>query len=132
MGRQEARGTSLLEVAVALVLVMVLLLGLFSMVSMSRKSRSFNNERDLAREAARGKLEEILAAPFGTVNAFDGELEPVTGLTSSVPGEEALRVTIANGPVDGVLTATVEVRWRGISGESEFELTTLVTSRDGT
>jgi Tfp pilus assembly protein PilV len=78
-------GLSLIEVVVTMTLVIVLTLGLYSAQSLSTSSRNFTRERDLAREAAQAKLEEILSVSF---DGLSGTYGPVNAAPSTTGADD--------------------------------------------
>ena len=55
------RSFTLVEVMVTMALALVLMLGLFASSTMARRARIFTREREIAREAARSPLEQIIS-----------------------------------------------------------------------
>lgn len=131
---------SLVEVVVVsgiAVTVFTLILGIQFTAT---KTRLFTQERDIAREAASAKLEEIAASPFGSIEAAYGGVDyAVAGLVSSQVAEEAGTVIVdtATAPASpgdaGLKRVTARIRWlsKANGGQAEtFELTTLIANRE--
>lgn len=142
-GPTRAEGFSLIEVAIVISVATIFLLGVFATFNVSEKARNMANERDLAREACRAKLEEIAdlaAANFSAVSALDGtffdvpETPSPTGerLISSVAGELPGKIFVADSPAPArpnLLKVTVQVRYLTRDSQATFvEASTLVAS----
>jgi type II secretory pathway pseudopilin PulG len=111
-------GFSLVEIVMTTAVVVSLTLGMFSALSFTTQSRNYIREVDLAREAARGQMEEILATEFASLSALYGDAPSsfdVSGLTQedgSLAGEIFLDDSVA--PAGANLTRiTVRVIWIG-------------------
>jgi prepilin-type N-terminal cleavage/methylation domain-containing protein len=136
-------GFSLVEIAVVISVASVVLLGVFATFNVSDRARNMANERDLAREACRAKLEEL--AELGAVN-FAGlpalhdtffdvpETPSPTGerLISSVAGELPGKILVSDSPAPAranLLRVTVQVRYMSRDNQATFlEASTLVAS----
>lgn len=144
--KNRRAGFTLIEVIVTVALTSVLLLGLFALLGASMAARNETRERDIAREAARATLEQVLATPFDLVEGTYGTTGNPTffavgtkpnQLTSSVAGELPLRVEIdtATAPAsagdDGLKRVIVQVRWVGADNRANtYELSSYMANRD--
>ncbi len=132
--RHPRRAFSLVEVIVTSGLVAVFMLGLVSLTSSSNMARDATRGSDLAREAARQQLEQVMATPFASVAtsyaapytfAVPG-LSPVAEDTQ--PGSVTIDTTTA--PASSTLfRVVVTVRWRGLDGDRQMELSTYMADR---
>lgn len=156
MRSRRRRGFTLLEIAIVTVITALLMLGVFSTLTTTKRVRDQTDELDRAREAARAKLELIQAQPFGAIGGYHDQTydvpEPTdfpagvvnTGaadhkkswrpLRSSVAGEKPLKVLVDTGTAPaaaGVLCkVTVQVRWLTPDGQpSRLEYSTYVANQ---
>jgi len=132
-----ARGFSLVEVIVVTGIAVTLFSVILAMQFTATQTRVFTQERDIAREAATARLEEVTGSNFATLQAtYDGIDFAVPGLVSSVPGEEVGTVVVdtATAPASAeLIRVTVQMRWRSKAANgapSTFELSTLVANRE--
>ena len=133
--RRRSRGFTLVELAVAIAVMAILLLGLAVTLAMSARLKGAAREHLVAEEAARSKVEEILAWPdFSTLAAsFDGDdfavgvgsdaLRARPGDADGLPGAVAIDTTDAS-----LLGVRVTVEWRGVNGDDRVELNTKVSN----
>lgn len=86
--RRAARGTTLIEVAIAASVMVIGLLGFMQVIAMSVGSSTANRQADLATQAAREVIEQIQAANFATLHTTYGVLPggPAPGNAFDVPG----------------------------------------------
>ncbi len=132
-----ARRFSLVEVIVVTGIAVTLFSVILAMQITASRTRVFTQERDIAREAAVARLEEISGSTYATAQATYGGIDfAVPGLVSSVPGEEVGTVVFdtATAPASAELVrVTVQMRWRSKASGGEpstFELTTFIANRD--
>jgi len=138
MGRRPSgRDFSLVEVIVVTGIAVTLFAVILAMQFTATQTRVFTQERDIAREAATARLEEIAGANFATVQAtYDGVDFAVPGLVSSVAAEEVGTVVIDNATAPAsaeLIRVTVQMRWLSKAGggsPSTFELTTFIANRE--
>lgn len=137
LGGSRSRGFSLVEVIVVTGIAVTLFTVILAMQFTASRTRVFTQERDIAREAATARLEEIAGSNFNTLVAtYDGVDFPVAGLESSVANEGAGTVAVdgVTAPASAELVrVTVRVRWLSRAGNgspSTFELTTLMANRE--
>ncbi len=152
MSTTNRSGFSLVEVAVALGLATLLLLGVFSTLSMGTRLASAGREREIAREAARARLEALqtlcdqdpglVSALTGTDFAvpnpddsvdLDGngsrDVIPHNRLVSAVAGRRPGLITV-NPIAPRLLRATVRIDWRASDGStSRYQLTAILSQR---
>ena len=86
--RRAARGTTLIEVAIAASVMVIGLLGFMQVIAMSVGSSTANRQADLATQAAREIIEELQAANFATLQLTYGVAPGggVPGNAFAVPG----------------------------------------------
>lgn len=135
--RFALRGFSLVEVVVVSGIAVTLFTVILAMQFTAGQTRVFTQERDIAREAAITKLEEISASSYpNLVGTYTDDQFPVNGLVSSVAGETVgiVRLDRTVAPASAELTrVTVQMRWRSkASGgaATTFELSTLLADRE--
>ena len=112
--RRAARGTTLIEVAIAASVMVIGLLGFMQVIAMSVGSSSANRQADLATQAAREVIEQIQAANFATLQTTYGVppggavpgngfnvpgLDPDPSDPDGMVGEILLPLVVANGAV---------------------------------
>jgi Tfp pilus assembly protein PilV len=130
------RGLSLVELMFAMSVLTIGTLALLATMLAAQVDSAALRERRIATEAARGLVEEIVAAPFPEVRArYDKKTWPVGDLVPAPGGAAPMQAFVA--PVkraDGtddprLLEAIVDVSWRGVRGAESFALRTLVAER---
>jgi prepilin-type N-terminal cleavage/methylation domain-containing protein len=121
----SARGFTLIELIAALSVFAVLLVGLAASIAATARGNSSIQEIDVAREAARGQMETILAADFATVMAFDGTTFTAAPLTPQTGFASVGTVSIDNTN-PALLVVTVRVAWAGVLGDDQLELSTFL------
>lgn len=139
--RQRARSAfSLVEVVVVSGIAVSLFGLIMGLQFRATQTRVFTQERDIAREAASARLEQIAASPFGTIEATYHNVDfAVNGLVSSAAPQGAGTVIVdtATAPASagdaGLKRITVRIRWlsKANGGLAEtFDLTTLLANRE--
>jgi type II secretory pathway pseudopilin PulG len=100
----RTRGLSLLEVAVAVSVMSVAFMGLFTSLASSSALSAASSEDVLALQCAQNQLEAMKATPFGNVFAYyyapAGKVFPVSGLGPHASG----RVTFLSEQSYGAIT----------------------------
>lgn len=131
---RRASAFSLIEVVIVSGVAVTLFTMILGMQINASQTRVFTQERDVAREAAAAKLEEITAASFPTVEATFGGVDfEVEGLRSSVASEGAGTVsfdtsTAPASPGDnGLKRVRVQIRWLSAANGGNAEVYTLET-----
>ncbi len=139
--RSTESGTSLIEVMIATLTCLVLVGAVLTIVTQQGRHRQVVAERSLALSAVVNNLERVRTLSDAEIAALDGVgfdipgangdpggLEPRTGDSDGLPGEFV--VTEDQNVGGEVLHRVVAiVRWRGVSGNSQLALQTLVTER---
>jgi type II secretory pathway pseudopilin PulG len=135
--RRRGRGFSLVEVIVVTGIAVTLFTVILAMQFTASRTRVFTQERDIAREAAVARIEEIAGSNFATIQgSYDGVDFAVPGLVSSVAAEEVGTVVVDNttAPASSeLIRVTVQMRWLSKAGggsPSTFELTTFLANRE--
>ncbi len=139
--RQRESGTSLIEVLVATVILVVAALAVVSMAVRSNKLRTANHETMLALTACRSALEGVRSQSFADLPGLNGRgfdvlgstggpggLRPVEGDADGLPGE--LRVAVVDALAGETLyRVTALVQWLGSEGARTLQLETMVANR---
>lgn len=118
-------GFSILELSVALPILAVLSLSLAASAVASMRTGTATSEQDVAREAARGQMEEILGTQFSQVRPIWDQATFGAGtLQSSTTPEPGSVVVDSTNP--DLLVVRVIVDWGSPFGDDQVELTTLI------
>lgn len=139
--RHRESGTSLIEVLVATVILVVAALAVVSMCVQSNRLRTANHETMLALTACRNALEGVRTQSFVDLPGLNGRgfdvpgstggpggLRPVDGDPDGLPGE--LRVAVVDALAGETLyRVTALVQWLGCEGARTFQLETMVADR---
>lgn len=106
--RSGEAGFSLIEVAVAMVVVLIALLGVFFTLTYAITYNAGNNSRAQALAVLQEEVERLRAlkfTPYSTDEDLQGGVRPVKIVVSPNGGTFGVRVTVDNDPVtDGIQT----------------------------
>lgn len=140
----DERGSSLIEVVLATVLVVVFVGALLTFTTRQGSHRQTNQETSLALSAALDNIERVRtvsATVLPTLNGagFDvpgvtgaaGGLTAVPGDPDGLPGQLEVVTDPANPPLGGaaIYRVAAVVTWKGVSGVRSLRLESLVTER---
>ena len=141
--RSGARGFTLIEFMVGLVIAILGLGGIVQLTVANSRLRRVDQEVSYANVAIRKKLEEIREASFSTVPGLNGtgfmvdvqgdgrpDLQPVPGDSDGLPGSITVATEAASGS-EVLYRVTVTVLWQGIAGRRQVSQMTLVANRWG-
>lgn len=137
----DEAGTSLLELLVGIVIVVIVLGAVLKMTLQHSKSRVQSQELHLALSACRNNLEELRSLPFVSIPGlhgvgFDvpdstgnpGGLNPVPGDPDGLPGQFSVSVDKSSGP-EVLYRVIALVDWTGSHGKERFSLEMLLGRR---
>lgn len=141
--RRESCGFALVDLIGGLSILLIAIGGVYGMALQGANERRSSAQECLAFEACRIKLEELRATPFALLPAEDGtrfdvdidgngvgDLTPVPGNTSGMPGEVRVTTETSSGG-ETIYRVRVEVAWDGLVGTRTRALETLMTNRFG-
>ncbi len=129
--KSTQRGASLIELAVAVTVLVVALIGTVAAIASSSALARQTNETYAAQRAAASILEELRATPFDdVVDTFDGTTRTLPGIAGS-PGTAAITLArVDDGTTSwAVYEARVVVSWTGGGAARSMELRTYVSDR---
>jgi len=104
--KARQNGFTILEVMIAISILAIGLLAVFSSQNMAIQGNNRANRLTEAMTLAQDKVEELLALPFANVNA--------TGSPVNDPGGYTITWTVNNGPITNTLLINVTVTGRGL------------------
>jgi Tfp pilus assembly protein PilV len=113
------RGATLIEVAVALVILAAAMLALAQMVALAARQRRLTEARRLAMEEVANQAERVAALPWDKVQPgeFTG-WEPSAGLAAAIPAAECkANVTAEPGP-PAARRVRLEIHWTDTAGQA--------------
>lgn len=135
----RSRGTTLVELVVAVAVATVALLAFFGALTSSASLDRHTRERTHAQHRATTVLEDLLARPWDDLGAQDGQLFDVpvevepgkVVLLAPAPGQaRAGTISVTPWGSTGLRRVLVVVRWRsGVGAPAELRLDTLVGRR---
>lgn len=139
--RSSETGGSLVELAIAMVVAVVLIGAVMHMCVYNAKTHRLDNELRLALVACENTLEEARSLPIDEIpllhgqnfdvlgrNGEAGGLAPPKGASSTMAGTiNAVVVKTATG--FNLYRVTAQVRWAGVMGNRTMELSTLIAKR---
>ena len=118
--RDSERGFGLIELAIALVVLAIGVLGLASLMPAGTRSAAKSGEVTRASELASELAERLLATPY-----FDPDLAAGSHTSSPSPalgGYYLTWVVEPNQPISSCKRVTVTVRWPNASGPNQAQL----------
>jgi len=128
-------GFTLLEVSFGLALLSLISVSVMATIVTCTRSQNYLREHDSAREAVRGKLEEVIAwSDFSNLTArFDGQTFAADSLTGPAGADDPPgRVTVTGLRTD-LARVDVRVEWQSPEvGNHFFELSTYVANGNAT
>jgi prepilin-type N-terminal cleavage/methylation domain-containing protein len=137
----EQGGFSLIELAIALVLVAFLISGTVSGVASHQAQRRVHSERVLALEACRSTMEMLRSVDIALLPTYNGRgfdvlgqggqphgLKAIPGDLDGLPGEISVAVDRSSGP-DFLYMVTARVRWQGITRGGDLAIQSLMGER---
>lgn len=139
--RSSERGSSLIEVMIAMTVSVIILGGLMSAVLRHGKLRQTHVERNAAISAALDTIEELRKVDIVDLPTLDGSgfdvldangnpggLQPQATDADGLPGE--LRVVVdQTGAGKTVYRVTATVRWTGVNGNTRVAIDMLMGER---
>ncbi len=139
--RRSEAGGSLVELAVAMAVTVVLIGAVMHMCVYNAKTRRLDNELRLALGACENTLEEARSLPIDEIPLLNGQnfdvlgpkgesggLAPPKGASSTMAGTiNSVVVKTATG--FNLYRVTAQVRWAGVMGNRSMELSTLIAER---
>jgi type IV pilus modification protein PilV len=123
---RQAKGFTLLEVMIALVILSVGLLGLGALQLVAIKTNAFSSEMTYATMIAQQQAEILKSLPFTHTNLTAAtESNPHTAVGSSKGVQYAIRWTVAdNSPATDMKTVNIVVQWQSLrQGQSSEAVT---------
>ncbi len=106
----------------------VLALSLAASVTTSMRSGIATSELDVAREIARGQMEQIIATEHDTVSATWNGSTFAVGNLPPVPPAALPGSVVIDSTNPALLIVRVTVDWVGTYGNDSLELTTLIAN----
>ena len=117
---ENDRGSSLLEVLMAMVLVSVVVLGIAGFSTVSINGAAFSKEMTTAVTLAQDTLEDIRRVGYGSsVSRVRTDIEPYGSITDALLFERTV-ITEPNTPAMGLQTITVKVAWDADAHSTSF------------
>ncbi len=127
---------SLIEVTMALSVLVLGSLSIFSAMSMSSQVKDRAHSHGLATEAIQGQIERLQAMNFTEIAksvpmAPSGQGFDVEGLLSQAGDVEAGRISREADSTSTLMHVTVTVRWQNIQGPADLTIHYWHTNRGG-
>lgn len=139
-------GFSLLEVMFALPIFLVAVLGVAASSATFANIRRFNEEKQIAIVAARQQLDAIRGTAFNQIIATFNDLNFQVNLNGDAANDlrpqqgdgdgNVGRVVVTQagpaGNAGSLLQVEVTIAWRGVLGNRQYQIGTLIANRSGT
>ena len=139
--REPEHGSSLVEMLITSVIVVVLMVALLSATMNHTRQRRVNGERNLALVAALNTLEQARTVPYANLPSLNGTgfdvpgpngqpagLRALPGDADGMPGRISVVLDLSYGGAQ-VYRVTARVDWQGVQDRNEVELSSLIVER---
>ena len=129
-------GFSLIELMFALTIIAIALMGIFSVILHTSRTKEAMRETEVAKEAAAVKMEEVKSYTTDEIktryasgaSAASFTVSALTNATTSNPTQKgAGTVTIYSATDAELIDITIAVQWKGIKGLQTYTLRGMVT-----
>ena len=108
----KKRGFTLAEALIASVILVVTAIAFLDNLIQCSNLTETVSLKDIALNAARGKLEEIAHSDLTQVMTYNGQTYPVTGLTAPVGQTNPLSVAVTQVGTTNLFEITITVNWQ--------------------